>query len=77
MSTEVELKLTARTADLSELRRALVELTFGALGPQQKLISTYYDTESLQLKRQGLSLRVREQAGGFVQTVKSANPAGA
>ena len=41
-----------------------------------RLISTYYDTPDLALKRRGLSLRVREQSGRFIQTVKSGDPAG-
>jgi len=39
-----------------------------------RLISTYYDTPSLALKRQGVSLRVREQDGRFIQTVKAGDP---
>jgi len=35
-----------------------------------RLISTYYDTPDLALKRRGLSLRVREQDSRFIQTVK-------
>jgi len=39
-----------------------------------RLISTYYDTPDLALKRRGVSLRVREQGGRFIQTVKTGNP---
>lgn len=45
-------------------------------GSPSRLISTYYDTPDLALKRQGLSLRVREQSGRFIQTVKSGDLAG-
>ena len=45
----------------------------GGPSSQEKLISTYYDTQDLDLQRHGLSLRVREQAGRFIQTVKSAD----
>src|SRR6516165_10501408 len=41
-----------------------------------RLISTYYDTPDLALKRRGLSLRVREQSGRFIQTVKTGEPGG-
>jgi len=41
---------------------------------QSRLISTYYDTPDLTLKRRGLSLRVREQGDRFIQTVKSGDP---
>jgi triphosphatase len=37
---------------------------------QERLISTYYDTPDAALKRRGLTLRVRDQGGHFVQTVK-------
>ena len=39
-----------------------------------RLISTYYDTPDLALKRRGVSLRVREQGGRFIQTVKTGDP---
>ncbi len=71
MPTEVELKLTARPADLPELRQALVAMSPGTVSSQERLVSTYYDTRDLALKRCGLSLRIREELGRFVQTVKS------
>jgi inorganic triphosphatase YgiF len=76
ISTEVELKLAASAADLPELKRALVEMAPTSAGSHSRLISTYYDTPDLALKRQGLSLRVREQSGRFTQTVKSEDLAG-
>jgi len=47
-----------------------------ATSSRSRLISTYYDTPDLVLKRQGLSLRVREQGGRFIQTVKTGGPTG-
>ncbi len=44
----------------------------GDPGQEARLIATYFDTPDGALARQGLTLRVREQAGSFVQTVKSA-----
>jgi len=76
MSTEVELKLAARLADLPELKGALVAMAPGAVSSQERLVSTYYDTPDLALQRQGLTLRVREQAGRFIQTVKAENAPG-
>jgi inorganic triphosphatase YgiF len=52
-------------------------MTPASPGVPSRLISTYYDTPDLALKRQGLSLRVREQGGRFIQTVKTADPSGA
>jgi triphosphatase len=76
MSTEVELKLAARPADLPALKRALAAITPGAVRSRERLISTYYDTPDLALQAQGLTLRVREQGGRFIQTVKSEDAAG-
>jgi triphosphatase len=63
--------LSARPADLPQLKQALVEMSPGSVSSQERLISTYYDTEDLVLKQRGLTLRVREQAGRFIQTVKT------
>jgi inorganic triphosphatase YgiF len=71
ISTEIELKLAARPADLPELKRALVALAPASVSAQERLVSTYYDTPELTLQRSGLTLRVREQAGRFMQTVKA------
>jgi triphosphatase len=43
---------------------------------QARLVSTYYDTSNLELKRRGLTLRVREQGNRFIQTVKTGDPGG-
>ena len=71
MSTEVELKLSARPADLPELKRALLAMTPGSIATREQLTSTYYDTQTLALHERGLSLRVREQEGCFTQTIKA------
>jgi triphosphatase len=42
---------------------------------QQKLVSTYYDTSDAALKQRGLTLRVRDQGGNFLQTVKEGDVA--
>jgi len=77
IATEVELKLSARPADLPQLKRALVEMAAGSVSSQERLISTYYDTHDFALKQRGLTLRIREQAGRFIQTVKAGDLAGA
>jgi triphosphatase len=59
------------------LKRALVETAAGSASSQERLVSTYYDTHDLALKQRGLTLRIREQAGRFIQTVKAGDLAGA
>jgi inorganic triphosphatase YgiF len=56
---------------LPVLRRALGRLGNGRRLVRAKLISIYYETDDRALARKGLSLRVRERDGRFVQTVKS------
>ncbi len=65
------MKLAARARDLPALARAL-EARAGGAGSTHRLVSTYFDTPDRALARQGLTLRVREVDGKFVQTVKSA-----
>jgi inorganic triphosphatase YgiF len=69
ISTEVELKLAARAADLPKLKRALA--TMAQTSAEENLVSTYYDTPNQALRRRGLNLRVREQGGHFTQTIKA------
>jgi triphosphatase len=62
---------------LPDLKRALVAIAPTPRGAPRRLISTYYDTPDLALWHQGLTLRVREQEGGFIQTVKRGDLTGA
>ncbi|HJY51120.1 MAG TPA: CYTH domain-containing protein, partial [Stellaceae bacterium] len=68
ISTEVELKLAARATDLPALKRALMAMA--RVSAQERLTSTYYDTPDATLKQRGLTLRVRDQGGHYLQTVK-------
>ena len=70
MPTEIELKLVARPADLPKVRRAFLDLTPRSVS-DAFLTTTYYDTADRALSRRGLTLRVREANGRFVQTVKA------
>ena len=68
-SIEVELKLAGEADDLEALWAS-------AIGPRTKavrrrLISTYFDTADLRLRRRGFTLRVREDGGKYVQTIKA------
>lgn len=55
---------------MPDLTRALERLAVAPAGPPRRLISTYYDTPELRLRHQAMTLRVREQEGRFIQTVK-------
>ena len=68
---EIELKLEFDPADLGRLHAH--PLLGGTDGTQKTLRSTYYDTSDLVLRKAGVSLRVREADGRFVQTIKSPN----
>jgi hypothetical protein len=76
ISTEVELKLAARAADLPALRRALRDMAGAERTARRKLVSTYFDTKDRALARRGCVLRVRKRVGHFIQTVKSAGAGG-
>ena len=66
---EIELKLEIDPADLARLH---AHPLLGD-GTQRTLRSTYYDTSDFVLRQAGVSLRVRESDGRFVQTIKSSN----
>jgi len=71
ISTEIELKLAAEPGDLADLTRVLAAQTLGAVTISQRLVSTYFDTPECALQRAETILRVREQNGRFIQTVKT------
>ena len=77
ISVEIELKLAADRADLARLTCALAAMASGGGAVQRHhLVSTYFDTSDLALKRQGASLRVRQADGRLVQTLKIADRGG-
>lgn len=45
-------------------------MAMARVSAQERLISTYYDTPDSALKQRGLTLRVRDRGGHFLQTVK-------
>jgi inorganic triphosphatase YgiF len=77
VATETELKLAVRPVDLPVLWRALRAMAAAGTARRSNLVSTYYETEDRTLARRGLVLRVREQDGRFIQTVKSLSTDGA
>jgi triphosphatase len=69
---EVELKLAFAPADAGRL--AVSSALAAPVTPPEEhiLVSTYFDTPDFALHRAGVYLRVRENAGRYTQTIKSA-----
>jgi inorganic triphosphatase YgiF len=66
--TEIELKLEVAAAELRRLEHS--SLLRGTQSKRQQLVSVYFDTDNLKLRRRGLSLRVRRANGAHIQTIK-------
>ena len=68
------MKLAVAARNLPAVARALEAAApnrAGTKGDRAKLVSTYFDTADHALAQQGLTIRVREHDGSFIQTVKS------
>ncbi len=77
-NTEIELKLLLSKEGLEKMLS--LDFMVQAIRPHSKkvrrLISTYYDTEDLALKAQGIAFRVRDKGDGtFEETVKTGKKA--
>ena len=66
---EVELKLSGSAEALEKLWATAVSP--GAKTAGRRLISTYYDTPDLRLRRRGMTLRVRKKGDEYIQTIKA------
>jgi inorganic triphosphatase YgiF len=66
---EVELKLELDAQDATRL--AETSLVRGSQGRAEALSTVYFDTENMDLREAGLSLRVREVDGHRNQTIKA------
>ncbi|MCX5520891.1 CHAD domain-containing protein [Kaistia defluvii] len=68
---EIELKLTCR--DPSQIAAVATAPILAGIGEwrTRQLLSTYYDTDAMLLRQSGYTLRVREDRGRFVMTVKA------
>lgn len=74
---EIELKLAAIPSDLPALKRALETMDKRCSTAASLLTSIYYDSSDLKLRQHNLTLRVREQDGQHVQTLKAGDLMGA
>jgi inorganic triphosphatase YgiF len=74
MGIENEVKFEASTRDLRKLAAArILRRSDGELPRHKYLVSTYFDTPELLLRKNGVSLRVRRTGKKCVQTIKTAN----
>jgi triphosphatase len=71
------LKLAADAADLAAVSRALAAIAPCSPSVRRILATTYFDTPDFALQRARSTLRVREEGGRFVQTLKTADSNGA
>jgi triphosphatase len=58
MGSEIELKFQVSSQEMGSLRAA-------------RSLSVYFDTAGRRLRRKGISLRVRHDGGGRIQTIKT------
>ena len=69
---EVELKLLVDADRLADFNAApIIAANARNKGARKHLKAVYYDTPGRTLRRNGLSLRVRQSGARFVQTVKA------
>jgi inorganic triphosphatase YgiF len=74
MGIESEVKFEASTRDLRKLAAArILRRSDGQLPRHKYLVSTYFDTPKLLLRKNGVSLRVRQTGKKRVQTIKTVN----
>ena len=74
MGIENEVKFEASTRDLRKLAAArILRRSDGELPRHKYLVSTYFDTPKLLLRKNGVSLRVRQTGKKRVQTIKTVN----
>src|SRR5581483_3482007 len=74
----IELKLSVRADRLERVMRSpCLQGDTGGRATPRPLRNVYYDTPHLALHQRGVVVRVREAGRRYIQTVKSANGAGA
>jgi inorganic triphosphatase YgiF len=74
MGIESEVKFEASARDLRKLATArILRRSDGELPRHKYLVSTYFDTPKLLLRKNGVTLRVRQAGKKRVQTIKTVN----
>jgi inorganic triphosphatase YgiF len=73
MSTETELKLSCPPDALAVALKHPLVAAAPAQDAHQHLVATYYDSDDFALRRHHIALRVRNDGGEWLQTVKSSN----
>jgi inorganic triphosphatase YgiF len=76
MAIEIEIKLAISDAAILLFMQYPL-LQQAVKGAPQQLISTYFDTPDYQLRQHGFALRIRQQGGRYIQTLKGPAPAAA
>lgn len=71
METELKLLISADDIEAIESLELLQRYGEGEC-KERRLVSTYYDTENLDLRAERISLRMRDKGDGWVRTVKTA-----
>jgi triphosphatase len=71
--SETELKLSTLSEHIGSLTQAIESMGISSSPAVSTLKASYYDSADLKLWRQGLSLRVRDEDGRQVQTLKSSD----
>ena len=72
MNLKSELKFRVPSRALSKIAKVRIAGTRGGARSQTQLLSTYFDTKKHKLRRRGLTLRIRQANGNYLQTVKAA-----
>jgi triphosphatase len=78
MANEIELKLRINQLDATKFKRLLTSLSGNVeVSPPliRNVLSTYYDTPTLTLLDEGISIRLRRDARKWMQTIKDAGSA--